>query len=57
MSRSSYGDALTMPIMWSRSRTRQDIAKNNGVHATFIPKPIATVNGAGMHVTFPVKGR
>jgi len=46
-----YGDALTMAdnVVTFKYMART-IAKINGLHATFMPKPIATVNGSGMHV-------
>ncbi|WP_292466514.1 type I glutamate--ammonia ligase [Methanolobus sp.] len=46
-----YGDALTTAdnVMTFKYVTRT-IAKMNGLHATFMPKPIAIENGSGMHV-------
>ena len=46
-----YTDALTMAdnVMTYRLVVKQ-IAQNYGVYATFMPKPIAGVNGNGMHV-------
>ncbi|WP_094227253.1 type I glutamate--ammonia ligase [Methanolobus psychrotolerans] len=46
-----YGDALTTAdnVMTFKYVTRT-IAKLHGLHATFMPKPIAIENGSGMHV-------
>ena len=46
-----YGDALTTAdnVMTFKYVTRT-IAKLHGLHATFMPKPISTENGSGMHV-------
>nr|WP_321497291.1 type I glutamate--ammonia ligase [uncultured Methanolobus sp.] len=46
-----YGDALTTAdnVMTFKYVTRT-IAKLHGLHATFMPKPIALENGSGMHV-------
>ncbi|MDK2831039.1 type I glutamate--ammonia ligase [Methanolobus sp. WCC1] len=46
-----YGDALTTAdnVMTFKYVTRT-IAKLHGLHATFMPKPIASENGSGMHV-------
>jgi glutamine synthetase len=46
-----YGDALTMADnVVTFKYVARTIAKINGLHATFMPKPIATVNGSGMHI-------
>ena len=46
-----YGDALTMAdrIMLSKLVIKE-IAQQEGIHATFMPKPIYGENGSGMHL-------
>jgi len=46
-----YDDALTMAdrVMIARLIVKE-VAAHNGVHATFMPKPIHGENGSGMHV-------
>lgn len=46
-----YTDALTMAdnVMTYRLVVKE-IARNHGVYATFMPKPIFGMNGSGMHV-------
>ncbi|NTU88875.1 MAG: type I glutamate--ammonia ligase [Actinobacteria bacterium] len=46
-----YTDALSMAdaVMTYRLIVKQ-VAMDHGVYATFMPKPIATENGSGMHV-------
>lgn len=46
-----YTDALTMAdnVMTYRM-TVKEVAQEFGVYATFMPKPVAGVNGSGMHV-------
>ena len=48
-----YTDALTMAdtVMTVRYVTKE-IANTNGVHATFMPKPLRGVQGSGMHTHF-----
>ena len=46
-----YSDALSMAdaVMTYRLVVKE-IALKHGVHASFMPKPIANINGSGMHV-------
>ncbi|MDD4955092.1 MAG: glutamine synthetase beta-grasp domain-containing protein [Candidatus Omnitrophica bacterium] len=46
-----YNDALTMADNVITSKyVIKEIAEQNGVYATFMPKPLFGVNGSGMHV-------
>ncbi|MFP4143135.1 MAG: type I glutamate--ammonia ligase [Thermoplasmata archaeon] len=46
-----YDDALTIADqIMTLKYTIKTVAKLNGLHATFMPKPIADVNGTGMHI-------
>ncbi len=46
-----YGPALTTADNASTFRTTlKAVAQKNGLHCTFMPKPLARVNGSGMHV-------
>ncbi len=46
-----YGDAVTIADrIMTLKHTIKTVAKLNDLHATFMPKPIAEVNGTGMHV-------
>lgn len=45
-----YKDALTMADnVLSYKAVVKEVASSNGVYASFMPKPIFTVNGSGMH--------
>ncbi|MBE0477985.1 glutamine synthetase [Candidatus Aerophobetes bacterium] len=46
-----YKDALTMADnLQTHKWLVKEIAERNGVHATFMPKPIRGENGSGMHI-------
>jgi glutamine synthetase len=45
-----YDDALTTADSITTFRfVVRNVARRNGLHATFMPKPIAGINGSGMH--------
>lgn len=52
----SYGDALTMAdgVMTTRLVART-VARRHGVHASFMPKPLADSKGTGAHYTFSLR--
>ncbi len=46
-----YDDALrTADNVVTFKTTLKEVARRHGLHATFMPKPIAGINGSGMHV-------
>jgi len=46
-----YKDALTMADnLQTHKWLVKEIAERNGVHATFMPKPLKNENGSGMHI-------
>ncbi len=46
-----YADALrTADNVVTFKATLKEVARRRGLHATFMPKPIAGINGSGMHV-------
>jgi glutamine synthetase len=46
-----YADALrTADNVVTFKATLKEVARQHGLHATFMPKPIAGINGSGMHV-------
>lgn len=52
----SYVDALAMAdgVMTTRLVART-VARRHGVHATFMPKPLANIKGTGAHYTFSLR--
>ena len=56
-----YSDALTIADQASTLKfTLKYVAAHHNLHATFVPKPIAGINGSGMHVhqsLFSVDGK
>ncbi len=46
-----YTDAVTMADnVMTAKMVIKEVASRHGVHASFMPKPIASINGSGMHV-------
>jgi len=46
-----YGNALSSAdYAMTFKYTMKSVAKKNGLHATFMPKPLFGINGSGMHV-------
>ena len=50
--KAGYLDVSPVDRIMSFKMTVRTIAKRHGLHATFMPKPRAEVNGSGMHIHF-----